>query len=235
MRKKKILLAGLALTLGVFLVTGIPGFWPAWAASGYYAHKQYLPQILVDYCVSYPAIQPNDIDKDKEVEARINNIRIENGLPTLTQTPELTQAALRHSNDMSENSFFGHTGSDGSRAGQRMEDACYHWQAYGEIIAKGYETPAEVIAGWMDSPGHQGVILSELFEEFGAGFAYDANGDDRYWTVDFGLRAGELNLTAESYYSCTYYLGGEERESWLSVSSIWSCGAEEQEPTALNE
>lgn len=235
MRRKKVLLGSLMLTLSLIFGANQLGHWSVQVAAGFFAHKQYLPQILVDYCESYPAIQPNDITKDNAVEVGINNIRVEEGLPVLAQSPELAQAALRHSNDMAENSFFNHTGSDDSNAGQRMEDACYQWQAYGEIIAKGYKTPEEVIAGWMESPGHQDVIMSEWFEDFGAAYAYNANGDDHYWTVDFGLRAVELNLSADEYYSCTYYLGNEDSESWLSVKSIWPCDMGVKMPAGLNE
>lgn len=234
MSRNKILLTNLVLAASVIIGIAVFGRLPTRAAAGFSEYKQYLPQILVDYCAAIPLIRPNDINKDKEVEAGINNIRQENGLPALIHAAELTQAALRHSNDMAQNSFVNHTGSDGSSVGQRMEDACYRWRAYGEIISRGHETPEEVIAGWMNSPGHQGVIPSILFEEFGAGYAYNASGDDHYWTVDFGLRAVELKLTAQSYYSCTFYLGDEESESWLSLYSIWPCDMEAQLPTDLN-
>jgi hypothetical protein len=233
--KTKLLLGSLVLVASLIFGGGVFGRLPPRAAAGFSEYKQYLPQILVDYCAANPLVQPNDLDKDRGVEAGINNIRKVNGLPFLTNAAELTQAALRHSNDMAANNFVRHTGSDGSSVRQRLEDACYKWRAYGEIIAMGYETPEEVIAGWMNSPGHQGVILSDLFEEFGAGYASNTSGDDHFWTLDFGLRAAELNLTSESYYSCSYYLGGEEGESWLSLYSARPCDTEAQVATVLDE
>lgn len=118
--------------------------------------------------------------------------------------------------------------------GQRLEDACYKWWAYGEIIARGYETPSEVIAGWMKSSAHKNIILSEMFAEFGAGYAYNASGDDHYWTVDLGLKAVVYNSTLERYYSCTYYIGDENGESWLSLNSIWPRDEGPQVSNALN-
>lgn len=233
--KEKVILGSLIYVTILLFLVGIFGQLSAATAAGYFEYKQFLPQILVDYCVSFPVVQPNDITKDKEVEAGINNIRAENELPILAHASELTQAALRHSNDMAESGFVNHAGSDGSSVAQRLGEACYHWRAYGEIIAKGYETPEEVIAGWMDSPGHQGVILSDLFEEIGAGYAFNANGDDHYWTVDFGLRAARASLSAGNFYSCTYYLADEEGESWLSFYSFWPCDTETQKPTGLDK
>ncbi len=131
---------------------------------------------------------------------------------------------------MADNNFFSHTGSDGSGVGQRLEDACYKWRAYGEIIARGYETPSEAIAGWMKSSAHMNIILSEMFTEFGAEYAYNASVDDHYWTVDFGLRATEYISTIEVYYSCTYYMGDENGGSWFSIYSVTPCDIATQVP-----
>jgi uncharacterized protein YkwD len=234
LNKKKLVLGSLVFVASLIFGGGVFARWPARAAAGFSEFNQYLPQILVDYCASGQLIQPNDIAKDSAVETGINDIRKGNGLPVLIHAAELTQAALRHSNDMAENSFVSHTGSDGSSAGERLEEACYQWQAYGEIIAMGYETPGEVIASWMNSPAHQGVILSDLFTEFGAGYAYNPSGDNHYWTVDFGLRAAESNLVAKRYYSCTYHVGDENSESWLSLYSIWPCDMGTQVSTDFN-
>ena len=235
--KKKILLGSLVLVASLIFGSGVFAHWSARAAAGAGMLSEYnlfLPQILAKYCASRPLIQPNDLDKDRGVETGINNIRKENGLPVLTNATELTQAALRHSNDMAAKNFVSHTGSDGSSVGQRLDDACYKWRAYGEIIAMGYETPGEVIAGWMESSTHMNIILSEMFTEFGAGYAYNPSIDDHYWTVDFGLRAVEYNSTPERYYSCTYYMGDENGESWLSLYSIWPCDLGTQVSTDSN-
>lgn len=47
----------------------------------------------------------------------------------------LTQASLVHSDDMVASNVFSHTGSDGSRAGQRATVAGYVWQSLAENIA----------------------------------------------------------------------------------------------------
>ena len=239
LEKRSLILGSALLVLFIVSAAGIFEGWPAWAAaeageSAEYA--QYLPLILTTGCIPGPIIEPDDTDRDTAVKEGINILREENHLPVLTNAKEITQAALRHSNDMADNNFFSHTGSDGSSGGQRMQQACYDWQAYGEIIAAGYRDPGKVVEAWMNSPGHSSIILSEKFTEFGAGYAYNSSSKFKhYWTVDFGLRTEEYNLTAERYYSCTYYLGDENGESWLSLYSVWPCEMGAQVPTGLNE
>jgi uncharacterized protein YkwD len=221
-------LVGGSVLLFVFIVSAAGIFlgWPAWAAaevSGPAQSAQHLPLIMQTGCVPVPIIEPDDPGRDIAIEAGINLIREENRLPVLIHAAELTQTALRHSNDMADSNFVSHTGSDGSSAGQRLEEACYKWWAYGEIIAMGYETPSEVIAGWMKSSAHMNIILSEMFTEFGAGYAYNASGDDHYWTIDFGLRATEYESNAERFYSCEYHMQDEAGESWLKLYSAYPC------------
>ncbi|MCQ2385923.1 MAG: CAP domain-containing protein, partial [Clostridia bacterium] len=51
----------------------------------------------------------------------------------------------------------------------------------GENIAKGYKTPAEVMQGRMNSPGHRANILNGSFRELGVGYVKNGN----YWTQEF--------------------------------------------------
>ena len=104
----------------------------------------------------------------------INDVRMDNRLPVLENVHGLSEAALRQANDMAINDFVDHTGSDGSTVGERLEDSCYRWSTYGEILAAGYENPEDAIAAWLDSDGHMSIILSEVYTEFGAGYAYFA-------------------------------------------------------------
>ena len=52
---------------------------------------------------------------------------------------------------MNQHNKFSHT-ADGRSPGQRITAMGYKWSACGEIIAKGYSTPASVVRGWMNSP-----------------------------------------------------------------------------------
>lgn len=99
----------------------------------------------------------------------------------------LAAAAQRHSIDMAQNNHFSHTGTDGSSAGARISDAGYNATAWGENIAAGYGSVSEVMAGWLDSPGHCRNIMSANYADFGASCVYRSNTTYRsYWTTDFG-------------------------------------------------
>lgn len=79
---------------------------------------------------------------EQEVFFLVNLQRNLNGLDDLTADSRLHDAALTHSNDMSANNFFSHTGSDNSDAGQRILSTGYNWNqpggGWGENIAAGY-------------------------------------------------------------------------------------------------
>ncbi|MEU2392277.1 CAP domain-containing protein [Streptomyces sp. NPDC007369] len=117
-----------------------------------------------------------------EVLALVNQERAAVGCPALTLNAKLTAAAQSHSQDMAAHANMSHTGSDGSDPGQRITRAGYTWRTYGENVAYGYSTPAAVMEGWMNSPGHKRNILDCSFKEIGIGYAQP----NHYWTQDFG-------------------------------------------------
>ncbi|MFR9788180.1 CAP domain-containing protein [Streptomyces sp. MB22_4] len=112
----------------------------------------------------------------------VNAERAKAGCRPLTLDAKLTAAAQEHSADMAAHQNMSHTGSDGSDPGTRITRAGYTWSAYGENVAYGYSTAAEVMAGWMSSPGHRANILDCGFQEIGVGLAQPGS----YWTQDFG-------------------------------------------------
>lgn len=81
----------------------------------------------------------------------------------------LEAAAQRHSNDMTNNNWFSHYGTDGSSPWDRIREAGYYpMLSGGENIAAGYSTVLSVIEGWLKSPGHCANIMSPYFREIGA-------------------------------------------------------------------
>lgn len=186
--------------------------------------RLYLPFVLGVDCFPAIPILPDDVDKDLAVEQKINEIRDLNDLPRFTKSQKITKAALRHSNDMADNKFFSHTGSDGSSAGERLNQACYRWQAYGEIIAAGYKSPASVVDAWMGSPGHRGVILDGKLEDFGAGYAYNRKSEYKhYWTVDFGVLTNDHLAASGDYRTCSYHLKERGGEIWVRLYTNQPC------------
>ena len=99
----------------------------------------------------------------------------------LTMNGSLRCAARNHSMDMALRDFFAHADPDGQGPGTRIEAAEYEWMSWGENIAWGQTTPASVVDGWMNSPGHCANIMSQTFTETGIGF-YEGN----LWTQTFG-------------------------------------------------
>ncbi|MFF3349520.1 CAP domain-containing protein [Streptomyces sp. NPDC002779] len=114
-----------------------------------------------------------------------NRARAGAGLPPLAVDPLLTAAAQAHSADMVARAFYSHTSPDGSRPWDRAAAAGSRRRSIGENIACGQRSPAEVVQGWMNSPGHRANILKRDFTHIGVGFAGGGEAGT-YWTQLFG-------------------------------------------------
>jgi uncharacterized protein YkwD len=108
----------------------------------------------------------------------------------LTMNGALRCAARKHNKDMITNKFFSHTGTGNTTPWARFASAGYgSYKAAGENIAAGQNTPAAVVAGWMNSAGHCKNIMDGAFKELGVGYAYDANSQYKhYWTQGFAAK-----------------------------------------------
>ena len=142
-----------------------------------------------------PAPAPASADVITEMEAEIlrltNEERARQGLSALTFDTKLRGIAALHSEDMLANDYFEHEDPDGCSSSCRATNAGYRWRAIGENIymMSGYtinpaKMAAQVVAGWMDSPGHRANILSDAFIESGVGVAI--KGKDVYVTAVYG-------------------------------------------------
>ncbi|MGC4950848.1 sigma-70 family RNA polymerase sigma factor [Streptomyces sp. DT224] len=127
---------------------------------------------------------PSPPSDAEQVLALVNTERAKEGCSPVTGNDELTTAAQRHSEDMAARDYFSHTSQDGSGPGERITAAGYRWSTYGENIAKGQRTPADVMNSWMNSPGHRANILNCSFKELGVGIQDSPGGI--VWTQDFG-------------------------------------------------
>lgn len=86
---------------------------------------------------------------------------------TLSWDSQLAAAAERHAQDMFDNDFFDHQGSDSSSVGMRVTAAGYDWMAVAENIAWGYTSIEAVMQGWQDSPGHCANMMSDSYTQVG--------------------------------------------------------------------
>jgi uncharacterized protein YkwD/cytochrome oxidase assembly protein ShyY1 len=148
----------------------------------------------------------------------LNDYRISLGLQPLLISDLLSESSDRHNSDMAKYDFFGHytQGSDwfawGASPWDRMAASGYPSNTIqGENIAAGYETAAEVFAGWKASAGHLANLTEADFRVIGVSFVY-ASGSDYgyYWTTDFG---GYIDSTSHGRY--------EQNSSKLAYLGTW--------------
>jgi len=138
--------------------------------------------------ISTPAVS---IELAVEVIRLVNKERVAVGCPALAPNDTLMQVAQAHSQDMAAHDFFDHTGTDGRSSFQRIRDAGYRYTRAAENLAAGVDSPAEVVALWMQSPGHRTNMLNCQLRETGVGYVEDAHDPldyGAYWTQDFGTR-----------------------------------------------
>ncbi|WLW57785.1 CAP domain-containing protein [Streptomyces sp. YU58] len=129
---------------------------------------------------------PAELERTQsDVVGLTNGERARAGLPPLSVDPLLTRAAQAYSSDMAARAFYSHTSPEGTQPWDRAAAAGSRHRSIGENIACGQRSPAEVVEGWMNSPGHRANILKPGFTHIGIGFA---GGGPRgtYWTQLFG-------------------------------------------------
>lgn len=118
---------------------------------------------------------------DNSFAGMLNNVRANNGAGPVTYDSRLGTAAQNHANDMLANNYFSHTGLNGSTPGDRISDAGYNWRTYGENIARGQQSEADVLQAWVNSPGHQANNVNPNFEDFA--LAKAGSGSNKYWVL----------------------------------------------------
>ncbi|MBI1744295.1 hypothetical protein HYR54_14675 [Candidatus Acetothermia bacterium] len=133
--------------------------------------------------------QPSLDSEEQAVYELINNYRAQQGLPSLALSSTLDQAADAHSSWMANQDCFSHQCSGESDYVQRMWNAGYPNVAngYGENIAAGQATAAEVFNDWQNSSGHNKNMLNSSWRAIGIARVYSPNSQyGWYWTTDFG-------------------------------------------------
>lgn len=116
-----------------------------------------------------------------------NDQRLAAGLGPLIWNDKLAQAAEVHAKDMIDRNYFAHESPEGEDVGDRAAAAGYDWAWIGENLAKGQETPNQVVTDWMNSDGHREVLLHEKFTEIGISVRISISGSI-HWVQVFGTR-----------------------------------------------
>lgn len=115
---------------------------------------------------------------EAEVIAKVNDIRVANGLNALRYDASLEATATVRANEL--NVRFSHTRPDGSDWYTVNPDLMY-----GENLADGYNTADAVVNAWMASPEHKANILKPDFTTVAVSSVVK-NGKT-YWAQEFGM------------------------------------------------
>ncbi len=128
-------------------------------------------------------VEPPKTDAE-EVLRLVNENRAADGKEALTLSDTLCDLALRKAQDMIVNDYFDHISPTYGSPADLLERFGVFFTAVGENIAYRFVTPADVMDGWMNSPGHRANILDARFTEIGVAKAVAPNGRC-YWVQLF--------------------------------------------------
>lgn len=124
---------------------------------------------------SYSDITPSEIIR------LTNQYRMQSGLEALVHQPLLDQAAQAKAEAMVAADVFEHYyQKEGSEVTpwQFIDQVGYQYLHAGENLARHYQTAAEVVEAWYQSPAHKANLLSDQFLEIGVGVV-EASYQDR--------------------------------------------------------
>jgi uncharacterized protein YkwD len=123
-----------------------------------------------------------------EVIRLVNIERQKAGCSGLSGESRLEAAAQKHSELQAAQNSMSHQLPGEASMGDRVTAEGYRWRGVAENVAAGYTSPASVMNGWMNSPGHKANILNCAYTEIGVGLAKSSSGT-QYWTQNFATPA----------------------------------------------
>ncbi len=135
-----------------------------------------VPSVKVTEIATAPKETPLDVGTPSNVGLlsqegiwRLTNVeRQKAGLPILQFSKRLTDVAEAKALDMRAKQYFAHVSPSGVDIKQLSEIYGYQYLSIGENLALGNFTGnADVVLGWMNSPGHRANILNTKFTEIG--------------------------------------------------------------------
>lgn len=121
---------------------------------------------------------------------RLTNVeRTKEGKSTLSENGLLSKAAESKIDDMFAQQYFDHISPTGKGPSDIIEKTGYTYIVVGENLAEGdFESNAELIAGWMNSPGHRENILNSKYKEIGVAVRQGTYKGTKVWMAvqEFG-------------------------------------------------
>jgi uncharacterized protein YkwD len=159
-----------------------------------------------------PAVEATDLAK--RIHAQINMKRKKHGLKTLAWSDALSRIAAKHSRDMANRRYLGHTSPEGNGVSYRYQQGGYSCEIrVGMTVYTGAENIAlshlynsmktqngitdydwnsaqeiarRTVDGWMNSPGHRENILVPYWQHEGIGIEIEGgSGNKIYITQNF--------------------------------------------------
>lgn len=123
-----------------------------------------------------------------EVLRLINEERKSRNLCSVRLSDTLSHCARYHTRDQMRNiGEISHTGSRGSRLGERLRRCHYEYERASENVASGQLDAEHVVRALMESAGHRDNILEPNVVDMGVWVEQDQRGR-KYWTQLFGMR-----------------------------------------------
>lgn len=97
-----------------------------------------------------------------------NQQRAKDGANPLTWNAKLAEEAMAKAKDMIAKQYFAHKSPDGINVSDLANIHGYSFSLVGENLALGdFKNSADVMDGWMNSPGHRANILKKAYTEIG--------------------------------------------------------------------
>lgn len=128
---------------------------------------------------------------ERKVFSLLNDVRRTKGLEVLEWNDDVAAVARLHSQNMADENFFSHRGSDGSMVDDRADRlGLGAWRVIGENIAymRGYDDPATLaVEKWMESTAHRNNLLGPNWKQSAVGISITKDGT-YYMTQVFLLR-----------------------------------------------
>ncbi|NIK75821.1 putative YkwD family protein [Paenibacillus castaneae] len=121
----------------------------------------------------------NNSQFEQQVLDLVNQERSKAGLKSLSMNGELSKMAMVKAQDMYDNNYFDHNSPTHGSPFDMMKEYGITYSSAGENIAKGQNSPTQVMNDWMNSPGHRANILKDSFTQIGIAYY---NGE---WVQEF--------------------------------------------------
>lgn len=120
-----------------------------------------------------------------EVLNLVNEIRKQAGVAPVVLDEQLCNAATMRALEMNYSQNFSHTRPNGTSCFTVFDTFGIPGFSFGENIAAGYGSPASVVEGWKNSPGHYANMINASFTKIGIGMSDVNIGYGIYWAQIF--------------------------------------------------